>query len=122
MSQEERERIARQRGKLVMELVAGGESFADIGRIFGISGERARQIFDAAKARSESEVRSLGLKTQTYNALEAALGRDPLTLIDIQRFIEGNSDWREKLLGKRHLGPKTVHEIEEFARQNGIRT
>ncbi len=121
MRQEERERLALKRREIVSRLAGEGESFAGIGRILGVSGQRARQLFDAAKGREESELRSLGLETQTYNALSAALGGGDPTLADIQMFIEGNGDWREKLLGKRHIGPKRVREIEEFARRNGIR-
>ncbi len=119
-------------------------SFKEIGQTFGIGEEAARQRYKKEKRkefqRSRGEVYGF-LGRDAGNALSCLLSGhcrlkpsvktmpkniEPLmegapTLVDLQRYIERNHDWRCGLLLLRNCSTTTVREIEQFAATNGIR-
>jgi hypothetical protein len=122
MKQKDRDRLATMRRALISKMVDRGESFPEIGRIFRISGSRVRQIYDRGK---ELERKKRGrtmpeLSNRAYEAVKTVTGHRSPTLIDLSRFIGENPGWKERLYFTPRCGPKTISEIEDFAKANGI--
>lgn len=109
---------ADRRRKEVQKMVEAGRSFKEIGDKLHVSSVRARQLFQRAKELDERP--DFGMGQMLYKLISWALKLDAPTLIDVQRFIRQNPDWREKLLRVNRFGPKRLEEFESFCRENGI--
>ena len=103
---------------------------------FRISPSRVSQIVEKMKrinvasqeqdSQNAGSLHSLGLSVLAIRLIrfETKSKERINTLIDLQRFLESNPDWKSsirKKLGSEGLTEELIREIEEFARVNGIR-
>jgi len=119
-----------QRNKEIVRLRRDrGMKFGQIATRFGLTEKHTRRIYReklglAAKKNKLSPFASLS-DSDMYD-IKKAMGNDSPTLIDFQRWMEGNEDWKEQIIEnrppkRRYDDVRIFERIEAFARDNGIR-
>ncbi len=107
----------------IRALRASGETYASIGKRFGAS----RQAVDIAlrKAKDKIEAQSRGsleayLGSRSVEAIADVTNSFSPTVDMLRDFIQSNPNWRNLLLRRSHFGKKSLKEVEQFARRQGM--
>lgn len=110
------------RNRLIFERLNRKDcSAAAIGRELDISRQRVSEIFLKEKAKSERPRNALApLDIHCRRLLQRVLRMDSPTIPDLKRFVDGNSDWEERLFFTPRCGEQKLGQIKSFMRENGV--
>lgn len=114
-SQEQRKRPASEFAD-VLKRRRAGETLASIGKTYGVSKERIRQMEALALRRerdADNPIRQLPVRA--FNVISCCLGREPVSADDVAQLSEAD------LLRYPNCGQKTVREIKEWLVSQGAR-
>ena len=119
-----------QRNKEIVRLRRDrGMKFGQIAVRFGLTEKHIRRIYRETLT-SVARWNRLGpfasLSDSDMYDVKKAMGNDSPTLIDFQRWIEGNDDWRGQIIenrppNRRYNDVGIFERVRKFARDNGIR-
>ncbi|MEW6748883.1 MAG: hypothetical protein AB1295_04215 [Candidatus Micrarchaeota archaeon] len=114
----------RERNQAITRMRDDGVPMAEVARRFGMTRERARQIYEQFKDGEMEDPHSLRfLKGKALNCVRRAVGLDNPALIDLvswMRRMNEESNWKVEMLKIKSVGYRSVKEVERFCRERGV--
>lgn len=111
------------RDRKILAQHASGAKKSSLAAKYGVSSELVRRIIRNHKRNEEAKAAGLlsgHMSVIAVNAIRRATGVHTPGIIDLRRFILARDDWRITLHHTLQCGARTVREIAEFVKQQGI--